>query len=316
MFQSILEDVKREFSYGNMVTRIIIINVAIYLFVNITYLTLFFIYGHDPLALASVYGKFLHFFCISSGLTHNLTHPWALITHMFLHDGFWHILWNMLVLYWFGRIVGDFIGNRRILPLYIMGGLAGAVAYFISVNFLPVGAYALGASAAVMAIVVAAGVISPDYIMRLLLIGDVKLKYIVAVMVLLNLFLIPKGGNTGGYIAHLGGAGFGWLFVWQLRQGKDWSIPVNNILDKIASFFQGLTNGNVLEKSRRKPRVVYKNTERQGRSRNERGSARSDSATSHSYQEQLDTILDKIKKSGYESLSEEEKEFLFNASKK
>jgi len=311
MVQSIWEDVKREFSYGNMVTRIIIVNVAIYLFVNIVYLLLFLGFGHS--SLNEIYAPFLHFFCISSDWIHNLTHPWVFFTHMFLHDGFWHILWNMLLLYWFGRIVGDFLGNQRILPLYLMGGLAGAVAYFISVPFLPVGSFALGASAAVMAIIVAAGVISPDYIMRLFLIGDVKLKYIVAFLVLMNLFLIPGGGNTGGYVAHLGGAAFGWLFVFQLRQGQDWSIPVNNLLDRITNFWNRLISGKIMEKPRRKPRVVYKNTSANKRSN--RGSSRSDSM-SKSHQEQLDAILDKIKQSGYESLSEEEKEFLFNASKK
>jgi len=314
MFESIWNDVKREFSYGNMVTRIIIFNVVVFIAINILKLVLFISNGGQ---LPEVYHTILHFFCMSSDWQFFLTHPWGLITSMFLHEGFWHILWNMLFLYWFGRIVGDFIGNQRILPIYLLGGIAGGILYFASANLLPnlpMGSFALGASAGVMAIVVAAGAISPDYIMRLLFIGDVKLKYIVAVLVFLDLIVIPDGGNTGGHIAHLGGAFFGWFFVFQLRNGSDWSRPVNTIIDSISNFFKGLFSG---ERPRRKPKVAYRNPDRPKSrpKRSSKGEAASDS-NSKAHQEKLDDILDKIKESGYESLTAEEKEFLFNASKK
>lgn len=314
MFESIWNDVKREFSYGNMVTRIIIFNVVIFIAVNILKLVLFISNGGH---LPEAYYTILHFFCMSSDWQFFLTHPWGLFTSMFLHEGFWHILWNMLFLYWFGRIVGDFIGNQRILPIYLLGGIAGGILYFASANLLPnlpMGSYALGASAGVMAIVVAAGAISPDYVMRLLFLGDVKLKYIVAVLVFLDLILIPDGGNTGGHIAHLGGAFFGWFFVFQLRNGNDWSRPVNNIIDSISNFFNGLFTG---QRTRRKPKVAYRNPDRpkSRTKRSSKGEAASDS-NSKAHQEKLDAILDKIKESGYESLTAEEKEFLFNASKK
>lgn len=319
MLQSILNDVKREFSYGNMVTRIIIVNIVVFIAINIFKLVLFISNGGQ---LPALYDQVLHFFCMSSEWPYFLTHPWGLITSMFLHEGFWHILWNMLFLYWFGRIVGDFIGNQRILPIYLLGGIAGAILFFASANLLPnmpIGRFALGASAGVMAIVVAAGAISPDYIMRLLFIGDVKLKYIVAVLVFLDLIVIPNGGNTGGHIAHLGGAFFGWFFVFQLRNGNDLSRPVNNIIDSISNFFKSLFSGE----TRRKPKVAYRNPNRKEqvkarrqRSSSSRGQAASDSGKQEGHQEKLDAILDKIKQSGYDSLSAEEKEFLFNASKK
>lgn len=322
MFNSIWEDVKREFSYGNMVTRIIIINIIVFVLIN---LVMVFMWAGSGL---KTYNSVLNFFMISSDWWHNLTHPWALITHMFLHEDFWHILWNMLFMYWFGRIVGDFIGNQRVLPIYLLGGLFAALVYFISSNIALPGTsildgnnihYALGASGAVMAIVVAAGVISPDYIMRLFLLGDVKLKYIVAVLVFLDVIGIARNINgAGGAFAHLGGAFFGWLFVWQLRNGNDWSIPVNRVLDRIGQFFEGLTSDR--RQAKRGPRVVYRNTSktRPPRRRSRAGQAPSDSSDgqSLSHQEQLDAILDKIKKSGYDSLSDAEKEFLFNASKK
>lgn len=315
MVSSIWEDIKRQYSLGNMVTRLVIINVAVFVIINLIWVILRVGYGWSDNGMR-VYEAIRQFFMLSSDWLHNLTHPWVFITSMFLHDGFWHILWNMLFLYWFGRIVGDFLGNHRVLPLYLLGGIVGGLAYFISVNVLPYGGnathYALGASGAVMAFVVAAGFISPDYYMRLLFLGDVKLKYIVAVLVFIDLIGVAGNINTGGHFAHLGGAFFGWFFVYQLRQGTDWSIPVNNLLDRMQSFFNGLTGG----RQPRGPRVTYRNTSRSTRSDGRsKGRPASDNRSS-SHQEELDAILDKIKQSGYESLSEKEKEFLFNASKK
>ncbi len=317
MFQSIWEDAKREFNYGNMVTQLVIVNVAVFLLVNIISIGFF---------LAGQPGKFsavIDFLSLSSKLTFNLTHPWVIFTHMFLHGGFWHILWNMLMLYWFGRIVGDFLGNQRVLPLYLLGGLAGALAYFLSAQLstglLPIGSSALGASAAVMAIVVASGVTAPNYTMNLILLGPVKLKYIVAVLILIDLFSIAQiAPNAGGSIAHLGGALFGWFFVYMLREGNDMANPVNQLINTITRFFKQLFGGQPKRPPRKKPHVAYKNKDaaqkatRKTRSR--RGNAKSDYERL-SQQERVDAILDKIKQSGYDSLSQEEKEILFKASK-
>jgi membrane associated rhomboid family serine protease len=299
MFSSIWDDLKQQFSQGNMITRIILVNVAVFVVIN---LVLVFSGGfHDP----AVYNKIIRPLSFDSDWFYNITHLWGIFTHMFLHVDFWHIIWNMLLFYWFGRIVGDLIGDRRILPLYLLGGLFGAFVYFVFAN-LTTPNHAIGASAAVTAIIMVAGVIAPDYIMRLILIGDVRLKYIVAVILLIN--VIGAGGinNTGGYVAHLGGAFFGYLFATQLRNGNDWSIPVNNLLDKFTALFR-----NVTTQKKRGPRVAYKNPNAGNATK-----PNSKREVSSSYQEQLDTILDKIKEKGYESLTEVEKEFLFNASKK
>lgn len=315
MITSIWEDIKRQYSFGNMVTRLVIINVAVFVAINLIWVILRVGYGWTDDGMAA-YDSIREFFMLSSDWFHNLTHPWVFITSMFLHDRFLHILWNMLFLYWFGRIVGDFLGNHRVLPLYLLGGIVGGLAYFISINLLPYGGgavhYALGASGAVMAFVVAAGFISPDYYLRLLFIGDVKLKYIVAVLVFIDLIGMASNINTGGHFAHLGGAFFGWFFVYQLRQGTDWSIPVNNFLDRMRRFFDNLST----TRPSRGPHVTYRNPNRSRKTATRaKGNAASDGPTS-SHQEELDAILDKIKQSGYESLSEQEKEFLFNASKK
>ena len=133
MLDSIWKDIKKEFSYGNMVTRIIFVNIGFFLFVYLVKLILRGIHGGDP-SFDLAFENFSNFFSLSGNLFFDLTHPWVFFTHMFLHFGFFHILWNMLFLYWFGRIVGDFIGNQRILPLYLLGGLAGAISYVIFAN--------------------------------------------------------------------------------------------------------------------------------------------------------------------------------------
>lgn len=299
MFSSIWDDLKQQFNNGNMVTRLILINIAVFVVINLV--LVFSGGGRDE----TIYNNIVKPFSFNSDWYYTLTHPWVIITHMFLHVDFWHILWNMLLFFWFGRIIGDLIGDRRIFPLYLLGGLFGAFIYFVFANLTSPN-YALGASAAVTAVIMATGIIAPDYVMRLILIGDVRLKYIVAAILLLNIIGAGGTNNTGGYVAHLGGAFFGWLFITQLRNGNDWSVPVNKFMDNLVALFRNMFSGK-----KRGPRVAYKNPDA---GKTSRPNAKSD--RSASYQEELDNILDKIKEQGYESLTEVEKEFLFNASKK
>lgn len=297
MFTSIWEDLKQQFNQGNMLTRIILVNIGVFVVIN---LVLVFTPGGN-------YYSIIRPIALDSEWFYVLTHLWGILTHMFLHTAFWHILWNMILLYWFGRILGDLLGDQRVLPLYLMGGLAGGLAFFLYANVTGGHTYAIGASGAVMAVIVATGVIAPDYNLRLILIGDVKLKYIVAVLLFLD--IIGAGGtdNTGGHFAHLGGAFFGYFFATQLKNGNDLAIPVNNLLDKLKAIFGGFAS-----KRRRGPRVAYKNPNAGKKATK----SKTKTTTDPSHQEHLDKILDKIKQTGYDSLTEEEKEFLFNASKK
>jgi hypothetical protein len=224
---------------------------------------------------------------------------------MFLHYQLLHILFNMLFLFWFGRILYEFVGNRKILPIYFYGGLAGAALAVIMFQLPPLqdapGDVMLGASAGVMAIVVAAATIAPNYTVFLLFIGPVRLKYIALVVILLDVIAIPGPVNTGGHLAHLGGALLGFLFINQLQRGRDWSIGFNRLFEALTSLFS----------RRRSPRVVYRSRERRTSPAQKRRSARYEKGK----QEYLDEILDKIAKSGYENLTKEEKEFLFKVSK-
>lgn len=294
-----------------MISRLIIANVSVFVLVWVFYLLLLVTIGHSG-GHRPLFDKLIEYFCMPADWKLLLLRPWSLFSNMFLHMEPLHILFNMLFLYWFGRIVGDFIGDHRILPIYLIGGIAGALLFFLSANVLPIGSFALGASAAVMALVVAAGALAPDYMIRLILIGPVRLKYIVAVLLILDLVSIGKNSNTGGHIAHLGGALMGGLFIYQLRAGNDWSVPINRFLGALMHFFRSLKG----TPNRPGPRVAYRNPVKAGAEAGRKKKGGLPEENGLSYQEQLDTILDKIKESGYESLSPEEKEFLFNASKR
>jgi len=309
MFRSIFDDLKREFANGNMITRIIFVNVGVFIFVNIVKLILNISYAGR--IESSIYQDFIYFFSSSTNIWHNLTHPWVWVTCLFLHEDFFHLLWNMLFLMWFGRIVGDFIGNQRVLLIYLLGGFAGVLFYILSKYILPYGyiaPYAYGASASVMAFVVAAAKLSPNYLINVILIGDVKLKYIALVFFVLDLVGIANNSNTGGHFGHIGGALMGWIYIVQLREGNDWAIPFNNFFDWFKNLFSNRSDKFIKNNPKmsvrhnpnitKKPNATYFNTYKENQ------------------QEKLDAILDKIKVSGYDNLSQEDKDFLFQISKK
>jgi hypothetical protein len=223
-----------------------------------------------------------------------------------------HIFWNMLTFYWFGRIVGDLLGNHRILPLYILAVIVGNIVFFISANTVISSPYALGASAAIMAMMACAAFVAPDYIFHLLLIGPVKLKYIALVLMFLDIIAISNGVNAGGSFAHLGGAAIGLAYAYNLRNGVDLAKPINLIITAITNFFKG--NKQKSFKYERGDKA-YARTEKKAQSTTAKGNRKSDTEGGND-QEKLDKILDKIKEQGYESLSKEERDFLFNASKK
>ena len=295
MVQALLDDLKREFSSGHMVTKIIIWNVVIFFGINI--LRLIFMISDA----GGIYEGVRDFFLISNDPIHILTHPWAFITTNFIHEGLGHIFWNMWLFYMFGKILSDLIGERKILPLYLLAGMVGCLCYFLFMNmpFFGEGVItpALGASASVMGIIMAAGWAAPHYKINLLLIGSVKLMHIAVVLFFID--IIALAPQAGGPIAHIGGALFGGLFIYLMRAGTDLSDPVNNIIDRIQNFAGSLRSDedppmNQKKQAKRKPKEPLP----------------------FSHQERVDQILEKIKASGYESLTAEEKEFLFLASKK
>lgn len=308
VFRSIWEDIKHSFRGGNMVARLLLVNFAVFALVKIIFVLFWLAMPGNRDKAGDLFEQGLLFFCMP-GDWRLLWHVWAPVTSMFLHEGFGHFLGNLIALYLFGIIVGDLIGDRRVLPIYLAGGLVGNVLYFISAQFMPfVGSYALGASGAIMALAGAALILAPDYRVMLFLFGEVKVKYIVLVLVLLDLVGIANQSNTGGHAAHIGGFAAGCLFVFRLRDGKDLSEPINRLLDKVMRWF--LPHRPRPKKAKRKTQPAFRTTF---------GGAKGNSASDTndmSFQERLDAILDKIKEKGYENLSQEEKDFLYDASKK
>lgn len=305
LFKSIWDDLKYSLRAGNMVTKLVVVNFAVFVLMKIIYLALrLFTMGNGE----ELYSNALIFLCLQSDPWSLLLHPWGMITHMFLHDSFWHLFNNLVTFYLFGRIVSDLIGERRILPLYLLGGLAGGLTFVITAQFfLDVGSYALGASAAVMALGGAALILAPDYRVHLLFLGSVKVKYIVLVLVLLDIVAVAGTYPAGGHAAHIAGFATGCFFVYQLRDGRDWAIPINNFFAWVGGLFS----------SRAKPKFPRPKNAPTMRATfgGGKGSSSSDKKDT-SFQEKLDAILDKIKAQGYESLSQEEKDFLYEASQK
>jgi len=285
---SIIGDIKYQFRYGNMVVKLIFVNIAVFAFFGLLLLVSFLTQS------STFYNFLLNELQVTASLHSLLYQPWSVFTYMFLHVAVFHILFNMLWLYWFGEIFVLYLGDKKVLPLYIIGGLGGALLYIVSYNLFPVfkpvveHSYMLGASASIYAIVFAAATLNPDHEIGLILIGNVKIKYVAIVSLLLSVFTIPHD-NPGGGIAHLGGALTGYFYIVALRSGFD---PF----------------GGIIKLFKRKPavKVGYKNTD---------GKV-APLARSKGEQEKVDEILDKIARSGYDSLSKEERDFLFNYSKK
>jgi membrane associated rhomboid family serine protease len=306
MLNTVWEDVKQQYYSGSVITRLILINLAFFLFFRLLWLGMFLFQGQ---AAQSNIFDFLYWFSMSSDWFKVITRPWTFITSMFLHFEVGHFLWNMLYLYWFGKILSELVGKQRILGIYILSGLAGALAYFTFANVFPgtLGAYALGASAAIMGIILAAATTAPNYQMNLMFIGNVKLMYVALFVVGLDLISLPTMSNTGGHIAHLGGAAMGFFIARQIQNGTDWTEWFNNIFDKIVGWFESVFT------RRPKPKVVYRNPNKPNKPKQKSGN---NGSPSNNRQAKIDAILDKIKQEGgYNNLTAEEKEFLFRASK-
>ena len=291
----IWDDIKKTFRNGSSLTRLIYINIAVFILINIVALISFLL--NNP----EISGKALNLFSVPSSFKVLLVRPWTIITYMFVHKDIWHILFNMLWLYWFGRIFLEYLDQRKLVAVYLLGGIIGAFVYILSFNIFPAfkgvvaESVAIGASASVMAIVIAIAAYVPDYTVQLFLFGRIKIKYMaLAIFVLTSLMNFPD--NSGGKLAHIGGAFFGYFYTINLRQGHDIGKGFNRVIDFFVTLF----------KPRKKFKVIHKKA-----------------ATEYEYkkiktehQARINIILDKISKGGYDSLTKEEKETLFKESQK
>lgn len=313
MYGNFWDNLRNAFKHSdNSLYKLIAINILVF-FVVLVFRVFMTIGG-----LGELYSSVLSYLMMPASLPRLATQPWSIFTYMFLHEGIFHILFNMLFLFWFGQLIHQFLGSRKLANLYVLGGLAGALFYVLIYNLAPYfsqsvdSSLMLGASAGVFAIVVGAATLSPNTTFFLLLLGPVKIKYIAIFYVILS-FANSAGANAGGELAHLGGALLGYLYIVQLRKGIDWGVPVQ----KVGIFFEDLFSGR-----KSKVKVSYRSKAKTSSSggfssynktsKSTPAQASSDEAT----QEEIDKILDKIADRGYEALNKEEKRKLFEFSKK
>jgi membrane associated rhomboid family serine protease len=281
-----------------MLSRLILINIIVFILANISSLFL------SLYKVPHTYSLFTEWFAVPSN-PHTLLHkPWTIFTYMFLQESFMHILFNMIMLYFGGTLFLQFLGSKKLLSTYIIGGIVGALVYILAFNYFPLfsdvvkDSVALGASASVIAVLVAIAFYIPDYSVMLFIFGKIKMKYIAIVLVLIDVLSIEKE-NPGGHIAHLGGALWGFTYIMLLKNNNN----IFKIFNSFGNFFKNLF------KKKPKLKVEYN---KQGRplTDDEYNKIKVDK------QKKIDTILDKISKTGYDNLTKEEKEFLFSASNK
>ena len=285
MANFIFEDIKNAWNKrDNGLIKIILINIIVFVSISVVQVVL------TVSGLSTFFTLFINKLMLPASLGTFILQPWSIITYFFLHMSFMHILWNMLFLYWFGKIINDNIGNNALISLYVLGGIIGGLFYMAIYNIVPYygervsDSLMLGASAGVFSVVVGSATLMPNYTFYLLLIGPVRIKYIALFYVLLSFFDVA-GTNAGGEIAHLGGAFIGYIYIRRLQNGVNIGEGIINFIN----FFS--------EKKENKKENIQKETD-------------------ETTQDEVDKILDKISESGYSSLTSKEKERLFNASKK
>ncbi len=291
---NIADEIKDSYKNGTSLTRLIYLNLGVFLALHIAIIFLYLFSAQEK-----VY-TIIEWLAVPADLGTLLRKPWTFLSYMFLHKDFFHILFNLLWLYWFGKIFLSYLDEKRLLNVYILGGISGALLYVVSYNLLPVlneqapDSIAMGASAAVMAIVIATATYAPNHTIYIVFIGPVKIIWVALVGFILS-SMVDFSINTGGKIAHMGGALFGYYFILRYKKGKDITMWFTRIMDGVFS----------LLKPRKKLKVTHKRT----------SNDYVYNAVKKEKQKNLDTILDKISKSGYDTLTREEKETLFKMGK-
>lgn len=293
---NIVEDLKYNLKVRNNLTILIYINLIVFVLISALRVILFLVNG-NPQSIISYIG-------VPAATESFYLKPWTIISYMFVHQGFIHLLFNLLFLYWFGKIFVQFLNQRQLLGLYLLGGLVGGALYIISFNAFPVFdeirsvSIAIGASASVMAIIIAAATLVPNYNLYMLFFGQVRLKYIAIFVVLIDVLSIPTD-NSGGHIAHIGGAIIGFIFILFYKKNIDITKWITAVLDFFRELFVPRKSIRVTHKKSKRTESDYEYNSRK-----------------KAEQKEIDSILEKIAKTGYKSLTEKEKEKLFKSSNK
>ncbi|TRX20829.1 rhomboid family intramembrane serine protease [Flavobacterium franklandianum] len=280
-----------QYKFGGITQRLIYLNIACFL---VSYV----IFG--LLRYVNINIDFLHYVSLSSNPMDLLWKPWSFISYAFFHSGFFHIFFNLIILNFSSQLFLTFFNQKQLLGLYISSAIFSGVVFVFSFYLMNIISPLVGASGAIMAILVATTTYQPLMNLRLLIIGNVKLWHVTVVILIIDLMQI-QSENSGGHIAHLAGAFFGFIFIKLLQNGTDLSKIVTNLLDFFVNLFtkKSSTPFKKVHKNYKKPadKPVLK------------------IVTKDKTQQQIDEILDKISRSGYDCLTKEEKEFLFKVGK-
>jgi len=301
--RNLSEELKRFFTGRSMLAILIMINIGVWILTKAVYVV-FYLYNHPDVSLADTW--ILHYFALPALTGELASRPWTLVSYMFLHIDFWHILFNMLWLFWFGRIFMEYLNSRQLLFTYLAGGLTGGLLYILAFNIFPVfhttieASVALGASASVMAIVTAISFFVPNYSIQLLFIGRVRILYLAILLFIFDFIAIPSG-NAGGHIAHIGGALFGYFFsLWMRKTKYAYSTGVfTSLLKKLTNLFSTGRGSSAPPPYAGRPKADEEYN-----------------AEKNLHQKRIDTILEKISRGGYDSLTKDEKDLLFRSSGK
>lgn len=283
----------------------LVLLLAILAIVFCLFMFLWIVYWMSGNSKAVFEAEILNWFVLPSNLKTLSTRPWTILTYMFMHVEPMHLIGNVLWLWAFGYILQDLSGPKKIIPIFIYGGLAGGIFYVISYNLIPVLSEAsqfshlLGASAGVMAVAIATTALAPGYRIFPMINGGIPLWVLTLIFVVLD-FAMITGNNTGGHLAHLAGALTGFIFVHQMRRGRDWSNWMNSFFDWVNNLFNPDKRS---WKKTAKDELHYKSKGTQPFKK-----------IPNITQKRIDEILDKINQQGYRFLTEEEKEILKRAS--
>jgi len=301
-----LNELKSFFRKKDMLSRLILINVVTFTVINVISLLFYLLNIDQAFVQQNGISRLAYYLSLPSDIFSFLLRPWSIITYMFVQEGVFHLFFNMLMLYVGGQIFNRFIGAEKLLSVYVISGIAGALMYMLTFNIFPAfgtlvnSSFAIGSSAAVLGIFIAAATYVPNLEMNFVILGNVKLKYIAILFIILDLLNI-RNGNSGGHIAHIGGAIYGYFFAIQLKKNIDYSLLFNKYWQLVTGIFH---------KKGQKPHFqnVHRNRKRPITDEEYL-------KTKNKTQAEINTILEKIKKSGYESLTTIEKQRLFQASK-
>lgn len=293
---SFRSDIRYWLRQGNTINHLLLWNISVFLVLGI--LRLFSYFGASDRIFYFLYDQLV----LHSDPAVFIRKPWGILTYMFAHLNIFHIFFNLLNLYWFGNLFRSFLGNRRVLPLYLLGGIVGGGLYILCFNvLLPAGTDTtmLGASASVMALLVACATLMPDYTIGLLFIGSIKLKWLAMAVIVLDLITIPQG-NLGGILAHVGGALLGFVYIKVLQGGADLCQPLIRLFELLSGARNTIGRkpaANRNFKPKKSPLKIVRK------------------AADENQQMKLDQLLDKINEKGISSLSAEEKAWLDKLSK-